>query len=414
MRRRAKICLLLPVLLAFGHARPVVAAPSRQAGDSSRPDPAAIFQRGQSALDRGDLEAAATAFRAVLKLDPQSAAARANLGVIAMRRKEWENALAEFHHAEKLAPAMSGVRLNIGIVEYRRGNYAAAIAPLQSVVKDQPGSLQANYLLGLCLSLVERYGEAVRVLEPLWPQMSSEFPYLYVLGNSAYHSGNAALDQKALQRLIEVGGDAPEFHLLMAKALLNRNDDLRALDELKKAAAGNPNLPFLHFNLGLVYQRAGQFELAEAEYRKNMQVEPDMPYSYEQLGKLYLQTGKLEEGEKLFREALQHEPRLPVTLTELAKIELRRGAFEGALRHIDAAEKLAPETQGVHFVRGQILQKLGREQEAAREFATARKLLAAGVEKDRSDLNKNANSNADSDSNAKRERIPEPEITQQP
>jgi len=79
--------------------------------------------------------------------------------------------------------------------------------------------------------------------------MSDQFIYLYVLGNAAYHSGNRAVDEKALGRLMEVGSDTPEFHLLMGKALLNRNDDQRALEELQKAARANPNLPFLHFHL---------------------------------------------------------------------------------------------------------------------------------------------------------------------
>jgi len=59
--------------------------------------------------------------------------------------------------------------------------------------------------------------------------------------------------RKALARLVAVGGDTPQFHLLMAKALLSRSDDKKAIDELKKAEASDANLPFLHFNFGLAY-----------------------------------------------------------------------------------------------------------------------------------------------------------------
>ena len=54
-------------------------------------------------------------------------------------------------------------------------------------------------------------------------------------GISAFYSGDKDLDQKATQRLIEVGGDSPQFHLLMGKALLGHSDDEKALAELKKA-----------------------------------------------------------------------------------------------------------------------------------------------------------------------------------
>ena len=107
---------------------------------------------------------------------------------------------------------------------------------------------------------------------------------LYVLGISAFYSGNKDLDQKASRRLVEVGADTPQFHLLMAKALLGHSDDEKALAELKKVEAADPNFPFLHFNLGLAYEHLQDHDMAEAEFRKETTIEPDMPYSYEAAG----------------------------------------------------------------------------------------------------------------------------------
>src|SRR6266700_5002877 len=213
-----------------------------------------IFQRGQMALQQGDLEAAETDFRRVLQSDPRAAAAYVNLGVIEMRRKNWDKALAELRHAEKLAPKMPGIRLNIGLAEYKRANYAEAIAPLSAAMRDQPEALQPRYLLGLCYSFVGQHADAAKTLEPLWPQMSDQFVYLYVLGISAFYSGDKQLDQKASRRLVEVGGDTPQFHLLMGKALLSHSDDEKALAEFKKVEAADPKFPFLHFNLGMAYE----------------------------------------------------------------------------------------------------------------------------------------------------------------
>ena len=83
----------------------------------------------------------------------------------------------------------------------------------------------------------ERYGDAVHALESLWPSFSDQFVYLYVLGNAAFRVGNKELDEKASRRLIEVGGDSPEFHLLMGKALLTRNDDQKALEESSESGS---------------------------------------------------------------------------------------------------------------------------------------------------------------------------------
>jgi len=359
-----------------------------------------IFRDGQAALNQGDLDRAEAAFRKVLQLDRNSAAARANLGVVEMRRKQWDRALVELREAQRLAPRMTGIRINIGLVEYRRANYAAAIPPFESALRDDPELLQPRYLLGLCYTFVERPADAVRTLEPLWPKMSDQFVYLYVLANAAFRSGNRAVDEKALERLVEVGRDTPEFHLFMGKALLNHDDDQKALDELQKAAAANPNLPFLHFYLGILYRRVSQPELAEKEFRKDIELEPDTGYNYEQLGKLYVQMGRHDEAEKAFRDALAQEPRLPASLTELAKFELRRGETDEALKKADRAEKLAPETPGLHFVRAQILERMGRKVEAKAEFAAARKSLVGGLERDRA--------------RSESETVPDPELARQP
>ena len=65
-------------------------------GRQSPPDPKAIFEQAQRALDARDYAAAEQGFRAVLKIDPQSAAAYSNLGVVYMRRNEYGRAVEAF------------------------------------------------------------------------------------------------------------------------------------------------------------------------------------------------------------------------------------------------------------------------------------------------------------------------------
>lgn len=317
-----------------------------------------------------------------------------------MRRRHWDQALAELHKAEKLDPKMAGVRLNIGLVEYHRANYEQAISPLASVIRDDPGSLQARYLLGLCYSFLEQPADAVSTLEPLWPQMSDQFVYLYVLGISAFHAGNKELDEKATRRLIEVGGDTPLFHLLMAKAMLNHSDDERALAELKKAEAGDPNLPFLHFNLGLAYQHLEDHEQAAAEFRKDIAAAPDLAYSYERLARLLLQEGKVQEALEQFRAALARDPRQSQSHLEVARILIGQGQDREALAHLDAAEKYAPKNHNVRTIRGQLLIRLGRKEEGRAELAEAKKLFAAGMALEQEKM--------------KERLVPNPELAQQP
>src|SRR5579863_10061505 len=174
--------------------------------------PAANLQKllaaGEAALRSGDLTTAEQDFHQALALNPQLAGAYANLGVIAMRRRQWSQALAFLQHAERLAPTVAGIRLNIGLVYFRENNFSAAIGPLASVLKDQPASSQARYLLGLCYFFTDKPADAVDTLDPLWAEQSGQLSYLYVLGNAAGEAGRKDVEQKALSRLVEVGGNS--------------------------------------------------------------------------------------------------------------------------------------------------------------------------------------------------------------
>jgi tetratricopeptide (TPR) repeat protein len=378
------------------------AAQSTEAPQSvSRDDPRVEFTSGQHALRDGDLDAAEKAFRRVLTVDPRSAAAYANLGVIAMRRKEWDHALELLKKAELLDPKMAGIRLNMGIAEFRRANYGAAIVPLGSVLHDQPDSSQARYLLGLCQVFTERYPDALATLQPLWTERSGDVMYLYVLGIAAHNAGNDALDQQALSRMIEVGGDSAELHFILGKSYLNRHEESAALPELGRAIASNPHLPFAHFTLGVAHARLGDDDaLAEQEFRKDIAIEPDLADNYAQLGFLYTRAQKFSAGEQAFAEALRRDPRMAAARLGLAQLYFNEEKFAEALREADAALQLAPETQNVHYLRGRILTRLGRREEARAELAAAQKAMDQSLGKARQDLGEKT--------------IPTPELTQEP
>jgi superkiller protein 3 len=129
-------------------------------------------------------------------------------------------------------------------------------------------------------------------------------------------------------------------------------------------------------------------------------VEPDLPDTYEQLAQLYQRAGNNDEAERFFHEALKRNPKMASSLFGLAKIFMEQEKYREALAAIDSALRLAPDNQSVHFVRGQVLGRLGRREEAQAEFATAQKKVNADLSKRRESLSD--------------ERIPNPELAQPP
>jgi len=339
-------------------------------------NPERFFQEGEAALRDGKLTQAEVAFRRVVAVDPQSAGAFSNLGVIAMRQRSWARAIENLEKAERLAPTVAGIRLNIGLAYFKQGDYGRAVAPLKSVVRDQPASLQAQYLLGLCYFFTQRFPEAVQTLMPLWSSESENMNFLYVLAAGAHLAGQNDLEDRALARLVEIGHDTPEFHLLLGKARLNKNDFDAALQEFRHAADANPNLPFVHFNLGLALMNKRDFQAARDEFLKDIAIEPDVASNYDQLGTVYSYLENSAKSEKSFREAIRRDAHVASPHFGLAKVLQDQGKYSQALSELDIAEGLLPGDYHIHFVRGRVLLKLGRKQEAKKESAFATKILS--------------------------------------
>jgi tetratricopeptide (TPR) repeat protein len=355
-------------------AAPRNAAFQTASAEATAADPAQLFQQGQDALTGGRLDEAEQAFRRVVALNPQVGGAYANLGVVYMRRKQWAKALEMLRQAERMMPQVAGIRLNIGLAYYRQNQFLKAIPPFESVVHDQPDAAQPRHLLGLCYFFAERWADAVSMLEPLWPQESSNLEYLYVLTIAAQRAGKKDLDEKALAQLVQVGGNSAEFHLFMGKAHLNLEQYDMALSEFQAAAKADPRLTFVHFNLGLTYLKKQDYEQARDEFLKDATIEPDVALNYDELGDVYSLMQEDDNAAKSYREALRHDPRLVNSQIGLAKVYQRQEKYQLSLTTIDAAEKLDPARTDIHYLRGQVLMHMGRKQEGKKEMETAVRL----------------------------------------
>lgn len=363
------------ILLLLG----VTASPARTDSQASIRE---AYTAGEQALQRGDLDSAEKAFHQVLQLAPSDVGARVNLGVVDMRRRKWKQALEHLYQAEKLAPQITGIRLNIGLAYYREADYKNAIPPFESVLHDQPQSSQARHLLGLCYFFGERYADAVSALEPLWPDSQNDLSYLYVLSIAAGDAGQHDLEAKALKRLQEVGRDTPALHLLLGKGYLSRHQEDQAIAEMQLAAQADDKLPYVHYYLGLAYRQKRNLEKAKEEFSHDLALHSGAPassdnavaYDYDQLGIVAYLQQQNQAAQHDFEEAVKREPGIGTSWYGLAKIYREQGRYNEALKAIEHAMAIDPNSASVHYLRSQILTQLGRKEEAQTDLAAVRRL----------------------------------------
>lgn len=76
-------------------------------------------------------------------------------------------------------------------------------------MEDDPTSVQARYLLGLCYFFTQDYGNAVSTLQPLAEVEWNDLNFLYVLAISGWQAKQPELEQRTMARLIEIGARQP-------------------------------------------------------------------------------------------------------------------------------------------------------------------------------------------------------------
>ena len=141
-------------------------------------------------------------------------------------------------------------------------------------------------------------------------------------------------------------------------------------------------MPFVHLYFGIALARMSKQREAEAEFEKEIELEPEVAYGYDELGAIYALRHEEETAAGYFRLALARDPRLASAQFGLGDVLQRGGKFMEALAALDAAEKLAPESRDVHYLRGRVLKRLGRDAESEKEFAEAQRLADSGLARD--------------------------------
>lgn len=137
--------------------------------------------------------------------------------------------------------------------------------------------------------------------------------------------------------------------------------------------------------VGQAHQEAGDVRLAEARYKRALELAPDSALALNALGWLYADTGiELEEALKLTRRAVELAPKEAAIVDSLGWTLYKLGRFDEAIRTLTRAVELDPNHPELRYHLGAAYAKAGRKTEALIELNKA--LLLDSSLTDASDL----------------------------
>jgi tetratricopeptide (TPR) repeat protein len=268
----------------------------------------------------------------------------------------------------------------IGATLTRRGGEDLALVYLQLALYLQPNHPLALLSLADLYESVKKPKMAIKVYERM--------PATSPLKRNAQIQLATNLDaadrsDEAIKILKGVTAEAPkDIEAIMALGNIERgrkkfNDCANTYSLAIDAQPGvtDKNTWVTYYYRGICEERSKQWNKAEADMRKALELQPEQPHVLNYLGYSWIDQGiNLDEGMKMIRRAVDQRPDDGYIVDSLGWAFYRIGNFEDAVKHLERAIDLKPEDPTINDHLGDAYWRVGRTLEAKFQWAHARDL----------------------------------------
>ena len=324
-----------------------------------------------------DLEQYAEAEKQYAKLlegQPNEPEILGSYGLSLVGQKKWNEATTVFNKLLGLGDAPDHLaamaRTQLAHIDLRKENYAAAIETAKSifVYNDRPNAQAINIALE-ALRKQDKTADGLALLEPLVAKFPQD-PFVnarYVEWLVRANKKDAAKQHAALQT--KLGG---RNAVTVAEAYMQAGDNATAIELLKGVAAARPDELDLQFQLGSVYERAGDRKAAEKAFLAVLEKDENHAPTLNYLGYMWAEGAvNLDKAHEMLTRAVGQEPNNGAYVDSLGWVYFRLGNLDLAEKYLRDATKLIPRDPTVHEHLGDVLAARGNLDRALESYRTA-------------------------------------------
>jgi tetratricopeptide (TPR) repeat protein len=374
VQRFSARCLLVAACLL-----PALLAAPLCAQEASGDDTDRYASEGQQALAAGRYAEARADFEQLAKLHPEVAEVHATLGAIYFKLREYELAVTSIHAAQKLKPGLPRLDSLLGLSLSEMARFTDALPHLEKGFK-QTADADTRRMCGLQLlrayTGLGRDSDAVETglaLNRLYPD---DPEVLYhtgrIFGNYAYIV-MMKLHDKAPNSvwMLQAQGEANESQKDFDAALIAFNHVLEL----------DPRRPGIHYRLGRIYsekfrasQKPDDHDAAVREFNAELTIDPANGNAVYELAVMLQQQGNLDEARTQFEHLLEHFPNFEEALVGLGGIYLESEKPAQAVAPLEHATKLNPSDEVAWYRLGQAERATGNREAAQKAIAEFQRL----------------------------------------
>jgi tetratricopeptide (TPR) repeat protein len=346
--------------------RPATAKPAPAAASAEPAGFAAVAKEASAARDANDLDKAVTLYKRALALKPDWTEGWWHLGTTCYDLDRYADANDAFRRVLAKDDSDGVTWVFKGLTSFKLKRYDEALSELtqarrRGVTSSREISETARYHTALLLTRNEQYEQSLAVLSDFGLEGNDSPRIIEAMGLATLRMPILPDDLPGTRReLVMMAGRAQYF---MAARLLQASQN--AFETL---AARYPDTPNVHYAYGVML--AGeQPEQAIERFKRELKVSPTHVLAKIQIAFAYIKRSEFAEAKPWAEQAVQEAPTEFIAHNALGQVLLATGDTEGAVRALENAVKLAPDSPAMHFALARAYRAANRSADADREQA---------------------------------------------
>jgi tetratricopeptide (TPR) repeat protein len=326
---------------------------------------------------QGKNQEAESEWQAISKQQPSNPEPYAHLGLLEARQQRYPAAIRYYRKALALDPSMPGLQLNLGLSLFKNGDFRQAIEMFEPFLKAKPDDQRLNILVGMSHYGLAEYAAASAYLKRAAQSDPQNLTLLLTLAHSCLYSSQYPCVLDTFHQIVALNAESAEADMLVGEALDEMKETDGAIREFRAAVQANPKEPNVHFGLGYLLWKKGQYADAAKEFQAEMDNDPEHLQSMLYLGDSKMQMNQPDESRILLEKLLKLNPDNAMAHRDLAIVYADQDRKQDALHEFQAAIKLAPNDVNAHWRLGRLYRSMGMTTEAKAEFDKANSLNKA-------------------------------------
>ncbi len=240
----------------------------------------------------------------------------------------------------------------------------------------RPGHVDSILLSAALLEELEQYELATETYN-LIPRDNPAFDAAELGRAEALRkSGRTEAAIEVLEQLARAKPDNPAVHITLGDTLrgLERYDDASKAYDAAIALYEDPQQAqwLVFFARGITHERMDRWPLAEADFRKSLELNPNQPQVLNYLGYSFVEMGiNMDEALELIELAVEGDPNSGYIVDSLGWVLFRMGDYAEAVVHLERAAELMAVDPIVNDHLGDAYWAVGRKIEAEFQWKRA-------------------------------------------